>query len=122
LLGILAVLAVAIGGCTVWFISAVTAPVDEANLFLAEVDDLDYSSALAMMTTACDGSVLTADDLEAVLGGAPISYNLRSSSITNSDATVSGSFSSENPANRATRIEVFLRNRDGWKVCGFRVR
>ena len=105
-----------IGACTVWFVSTVTAPVDEANRFLAEVDEGHYATALAMMTTPCDGSQITTDVFDQIFGGAPIDYNLNSSNVTNNDAVASGSFSS--PITSASQIEVYLKDRDGWKVCG----
>jgi len=115
-LSILAVLVLGIGACTVWFVGTVKAPVDESNRFLAEIDAGDYTAAVARTDPACNQG-MTAGQLEALFGGADITYDLKSSSITNNSAAVSGSFSATNLSLR--NIEIYLRNSDGWRVCGF---
>ncbi len=115
---IIGALALGIGSCTVWFIGTVKAPVDQANRFLAAIDAGDYDAAVALTDPGCNLG-MTAADLDDLFAGADITYDLKSSSIVNREATVSGSFSA---ADRSfTRIELSLRNQDGWSVCGFRV-
>ncbi len=123
---ILTVLVLGIGACSVWFVSTVKAPVDEANRFLAVVDAGDYPAALAMMTPSCDGSTITVDAFDQIFAGRSIDYNLTSSSVNTStgagtSATVSGTVTALGEQGAQRRIEVFLRDRDGWKVCGFNI-
>jgi len=110
------VLALAVGSCTVWFISTVTAPVDTANEFLASIDRGNYADAIALSDPDCSQGMSQAD-LVATFRGADIEYNLNNSSITNSNATVSGSFSVA--GENLSTVEIYLRNNDGWRVCGF---
>ena len=114
-LGIAAVLALAVGACSVWFVSTVKAPVDEANRFLAAIDDRNYGAAAAMADPVCSQG-MTAADIEALFQGRDITYDLKNSQITNSSAVVTGRFSmSGTPLDF---VEVSLRNNDGWRVCG----
>ena len=112
---IFGVLVLAIGSCTVWFVSTVKAPVDKSNEFLAAIDNGDYAEAIALSDPGCSQEMSEAD-LAAGFRGADITYNLNNSSITNSRATVSGSFSMVGES--VSAIEVYLRNDGGWKVCG----
>lgn len=111
-------LALLIGACTVWFVGAVTAPVDAANEFLAAIDDGDYSGAVTMTAPRCNNG-LTAADLESRFRNANISYNLNQSSVQNAGATVRGTITigSESPV--PIRLELLNSNR--WQVCGFRL-
>lgn len=107
-----------IGSCTVWFIGTVKAPVDKSNEFLAAIDSGDYAEAIALSDPGCSQAMSKAD-LAASFRGADITYNLNNSSVTNSDATVSGSFSME--GENVSTIQLLLRNNGGWKICGFNV-
>ena len=120
LVAIVAVLALGIGACTVWFVSTVTAPVDEANEFLADIDAGDYQAAAQHLDPACSAG-LDANELMRIFGGANIDYDLTSSSVQgSSDAQVSGSFSFEDGSSGFDQIELFLgKPGDDWRVCGF---
>ena len=109
-------LVLGVGACTIWFVGTVKAPVDKSNEFLAAIDNGDYAQAIALSDPLCSQGMSEAD-LANAFQGADITYDLTSSSITNSSATVSGSFAvvGEN----VSTIEVYLRNNDGWSVCGF---
>jgi hypothetical protein len=109
-------LVLAIGSCTLFFVSAVKAPVDASNRFLAAIDDGDYAKAISLSDPGCSLGMSEAD-LAATFQGADITYNLNSSSVTNSSATVSGSFSVV--GQNVSSISLQLRNIDGWQVCGF---
>ncbi len=113
---IFGVLVLGIGACTFWFIGTVTAPVDTSNEFLAAIDRGNYAEAIALSDPSCSQGMSEAD-LAAAFRGADITYNLNNSSITNSNATVAGSFSMT--GENVSRIEVYLRNNNGWGVCGF---
>jgi hypothetical protein len=109
------VLLLGIGGCTAWFVSTVKAPVDESNRFLALIDQGDYAGAVAASDSACNAG-MQANELSDIFQGADINYNLNNSSITNSSAVVSGSFSG--PGLPWTNVQVGLQKRDGeWGVC-----
>jgi len=110
------VLVLGIGACTFWFIGTVTAPVDTSNDFLAAIDNGDYDAAIALSDPLCSQG-MSATDLAQAFQGADISYNLNNSSISNSNATVSGSFSMV--GENVSTIEIYLRNNGGWGVCGF---
>jgi len=109
-------LMLAIGSCTVWFVGTVKAPVDKSNEFLAAIDSSDYAKAIALSDPECNQGMSEAD-LAASFRGADISYNLNNSSVTNSNATISGSFSMV--GSDVTTIQLLLRNNGGWKICGF---
>jgi hypothetical protein len=113
---IFGVLVLAIGSCTVWFVSTVKAPVDKSNEFLAAIDNGDYAQAIALSDPGCSQG-MTEADLAAAFQGADITYNLNNSSVTNSNATISGSFSMV--GQNVTTIQLLLRKNDGWKICGF---
>ena len=115
---IFGVIALGIGSCTVWFVGTVKAPVDESNRFLAAIDSGDYNAAVAMTDPGCNFG-LTVADLDSLFGRRDITYDLKSSSVVNSDATVSGSFSADGLG--YNNIQLSLRNRSGWQVCGFNV-
>ncbi len=113
---IFGVLVLAIGSCTFWFVGTVKAPVDKSNEFLAAIDRGDYAQAIRLSDPLCSQG-MSETDLAQAFQGRDIDYNLNNSSITNSNATVSGSFSVAGESVRS--IEVYLRNNDGWGVCGF---
>lgn len=113
---IFGVLALGIGSCTIWFVGAVKAPVDASNNFLAAIDNGNYAEAISLSDPGCSLGMSEAD-LAQVFGGADITYNLNNSSVTNSSATVSGSFSVV--GQDLSSISLQLRNIDGWRVCGF---
>ena len=113
---IFGVLILGIGSCTVWFVGTVKAPVDASNKFLAAIDDGDYAEAISLSDPGCSLGMSEAD-LAAAFQGADITYNLNNSSVTNSSATVSGSFSVA--GQNVTSISLQLRNIDGWRICGF---
>ncbi len=113
---IFGVLVLAIGSCTVFFVTAVKAPVDASNRFLSAIDDGDYARAISLSDPGCSLGMSEAD-LASAFQGADITYNLNNSSVTNSSATVSGSFSVV--GQNVSSIALQLRNIDGWKICGF---
>ncbi len=115
---IFGVLALGVGSCTVWFVGTVKAPVDESNRFLAAIDTGDYAAAAARTDPGCNAG-MSAAALDEIFAGTDISYNLTSSSITNSSATVSGSFSAQ--GRNFGLIELSLRKQGEWRVCGFQV-
>jgi len=115
LLALLAVMVLGIAGCTVWFVRTVGAPVGVANDFLAEVNADDFAAAEDYFGACSQG--LTAADLEP-FRGQELSYNLTSSSISNNQAEVTGSFMIDGVS--ASDIGVRLVKEGGdWKVCGF---
>ena len=113
---IFGVLVLAIGSCTVFFVTAIKAPVDASNRFLSAIDDGDYARAISLSDPGCSLGMSEAD-LANAFQGADITYNLNNSSVTNSSATVSGSFSVV--GQNVSSIALQLRNIDGWKICGF---
>ncbi len=113
---IFGVLVLAIGSCTVFFVTAIKAPVDASNRFLSAIDDGDYARAISLSDPGCSLGMSEAD-LASAFQGADITYNLNNSSVTNSSATVSGSFSVV--GQNVSSIALQLRNIDGWKICGF---
>ena len=113
---IFGVLVLALGSCTVFFVTAIKAPVDASNRFLSAIDDGDYARAISLSDPGCSLGMSEAD-LANAFQGADITYNLNNSSVTNSSATVSGSFSVV--GQNVSSIALQLRNIDGWKICGF---
>lgn len=109
-------LVLGVGSCTVWFVSTVKAPVDKSNEFLAAIGSGDYAGAVALSDPGCNQGMST-PGLTAAFQGADITYNLNDSSITDSNATISGSFAMV--GQNVSTIQIFLLNNDGWKVCGF---
>jgi hypothetical protein len=116
-LGVVGFLALSIGACTVWFVSTVKAPVDTSNRFLAAIDAGDYDAAVAFTDPTCSLGV-TAADFAGFFSGADIDYDLNSSNVSNSRATVSGSFRIDDIEQAG--ITLSLRKVDSeWRVCGF---
>lgn len=117
-------LAVAVGACTVWLISAVRPPVDRSNAFLAAIDEGDYAAAAAMIDPDC-GNGLSSADLQSFFGGADLEYDLNSSSVSSingSDTTAQVSGALRVGAS-SERITIALVKRgEVWFVCGFSVR
>jgi hypothetical protein len=102
----------------VWFVGTVKAPVDESNRFLAAIDSGDYDAAVAMTDPGCNFG-LTVADLDSLFGRRDITYDLKGTSVVNSDATTSGSFSADGLG--YNNIQLTLRKRGDWRVCGFNV-
>jgi len=115
LLALLAVMVLGIAGCTVWFVRTVSAPVGVANDFLAEVNADDFDGAEGFIGACSQG--LTAADLEP-FRGQELFYNLTSSSISNNQAEVTGSFMVDGVSAPDIRVRLVKEGGD-WKVCGF---
>jgi len=114
----LGILALAIGACSVWLFSALTAPVDASNEFLAAVDRRDYAVAVAMTEPSCNRG-LDVSDLNDFFGGQDIRYDLNSSNIVNSSANVTGSLGIGSGSD-IPGFNLSLRKvGDDWRVCGF---
>lgn len=124
-LGVVLVLALAIGACTVWLIGQVRPPVDRSNEFLALIDNADYDGAAALVDPTCSNG-LTSIDLRDAFGGANLDYDLRSSSVSSINrndptAEVSGSIR-VGSATQQTIVVFLVERSDEWLVCGFSLR
>ena len=90
--GIFLFLLLAFGGCALLIskgVNAVTAPVDASNAWLAAADAGDLPE-LENLTCGADGTVIDNGTNDLVAAGFDGSKNLNNSSVTNGDATVSG--------------------------------
>ncbi len=112
---------IGVGACTFLVFSAVKAPVDESNALLALLDEGKYSEAYDAFDSSC-ASDFTAQDIRSVWESVEIdTYDLKSSSVVNSSADVSGTISLDGGAPEP--ISFTLNKRDGdWKVCSFSLR
>ncbi len=105
-----------IGACSAFFYRTFTGPVDEANSFIALLDDKKFDQAINAISSSCRGS-LTAADLSQQWQAVEIDgYRLNGVNIVNANATVSGTISVNGEPEDT--IEITLVKRDGdWEVC-----
>lgn len=116
--GIVALLIVGIAACVFLLVGSLTAPVDASNEFLADLNAEKFAEAMTRTDPGCSG--LSADGLAGSFGGANLSYNLSSSSIINSNATVTGTISFDGSPNDV--VTLSLREvGDEWLVCNIAV-
>lgn len=111
---IVGVLLLGIAACIFAFVGAVTAPVDRANDFLAEVNAENWSEAVAHTDPNC--STLSEAWLSQTFGNAELSYNLNASSVSGDGAMVAGTLGFNNDP--AVDIGMTMQKSDGeWRVC-----
>lgn len=121
-LGVLGFFILLIGGCTVFLVNAVSAPIDATNEYVARLDDGDYQGAYDSLCSSARSSISAEDWIALVREGQPgeiTGYNFSSASVNSSGgvstAEVSGTieFGSD-----VRTITYNLLEEDGeWRIC-----
>ena len=117
--GIILAFMLLIGGCTFVLWRAVSGPIDAGNDFLAELQDGDIEGAWALSDPTCFDEGIAA---LSVFDGVTIeAYRLSGTNVQvdNGNQTGSTSGTITLDGNDVRDIELFMVERDGWRVCGF---
>jgi len=119
-----ALLALLVGGCTVWAYSSIRPVVDEANDFLAELAADDIAAAVTHTSSddRCFGPSDATDDLTTLDVRFDLeSYDLTGGSVSSGDDITTGAASGTATAvgGKTSDVTVFMiKEDDMWKVCG----
>ncbi len=110
---------VAVGGCTVWAVSAARGPVDAANRFVAHLDNGEPAAAYVMLCPATRADIPFEEFESDMARGTEITdFNLTSVSVgSNRPALVTGTVDLDGvPRN----VSFTMRRFDGrWLVCDY---
>lgn len=126
IIGLLLLLVVGVGGCTAglayWGFSALGAPVDASNEFLALLDEAQAGAAYDSLAPQC--KLGERSDFVTAFSGLDIGdYDLNTSSIHTSNglttATASGTATVAG-VSETTKIDL-VKVADEWKVCSFQL-
>jgi uncharacterized protein YxeA len=120
ILVLLAVIAIAVVGAVVWFVSALRPPVDAMNDYLSAVSRGDYAAAYNMLCT--DKRDTTSYEqfrvVTANFATGLTEYNVWSFDPFGSRRTVQYNFTRANTKSRTHRATI-VREHGAWKVCSF---
>lgn len=119
-LGLLAVIAIALIASVVWFVNALRPPVDAMNDYLAAVSHGDYPAAYQMLCT--DKRSTTSYDeyrlVTANFASGLTDYNVWSFDAFGSRRTVQYNFTRLNTRSGTHRATI-VREAGTWRVCDF---